>query len=114
VVDWAKAMNFAVWKSLAYPLYQYQKMYADKYNRHYRLTSAKWLSPEWSEMVAATVVCRFDQAGQLYVRECMAGGREYIDKAYRTQIYGDSSFQQSLTCWNWPDTQWVNHPTARP
>src|SRR6188768_1148187 len=56
-LDWAKQMNFGgVEIAWVYPLYRYQKMYAEKYNRHYPVdTSAqKWLSPDWSEMVAYT------------------------------------------------------------
>src|SRR6185436_18191127 len=48
-LDWMKEMNFGgVEIAWVYPLYRYQKMYADKYNRHYPIdTSAqKWLGPE--------------------------------------------------------------------
>src|SRR6188768_149279 len=52
-LDWAKQMNFGgVEIAWVYPLYRYQKMYADKYNRHYPIdTSAQhWRSPEWSDV----------------------------------------------------------------
>lgn len=115
-LDWAKEMNFGgVEIAWVYPLHRYQKMYAEKYNRHYPIdTSAqKWLSPEWSAMVAYTksyadsigLACDFTFGSAWPV----AGSN--IDKAHRTQIYGDSTFRQALTfAWNWPDTQWViNH-----
>lgn len=115
-LDWAKEMNFGgVEIAWVYPLYRYQKMYADKYNRHYPkdTTAQKWLSPEWSEIVAYTkayadsigLSCDFTFGSAWPV----AGSN--IDRAHRTQIYGDTSFQQLLTfAWTWPDTQWViNH-----
>ncbi|HJW28659.1 MAG TPA: glycosyl hydrolase [Saprospiraceae bacterium] len=115
-LNWMKQMNFGgVEIAWVYPLYRYQKMYAEKYNRHYPVdTSAqKWLSPEWSEMVAYTkayadsigLSCDFTFGSAWPV----AGSN--IDKAHRTMIYGDTSFQQALTfAWTYPDTQWViNH-----
>ena len=115
-LDWLKEMNFGgVEIAWVYPLYRYQKMYADKYNRHYPIdtTAQKWLSPEWSAMVAYTkayadsigLSCDFTFGSAWPV----AGSN--IDKAHRTQIYGDPSFQQALTfAWTYPDTQWViNH-----
>jgi len=115
-LDWAKEMNFGgVEIAWVYPLYRYQKMYAEKYNRHYPVdTSAqKWLSPEWSAMVAYTkayadsigLSCDFTFGSAWPV----AGSN--IDKAHSTQIYGDSTFRQALTfAWTYPDTQWViNH-----
>ncbi len=111
-----KEMNFGgVEIAWIYPLYRYQKMYADKYNRHYPIdTSAqKWLSPGWSEVVAYAksyadsigLSCDFTFGSAWPV----AGSN--IDKAHSTQIYGDSSFRQPLTfAWTYPDTQWViNH-----
>jgi hypothetical protein len=53
-LDWLKEMNFGgVEIAWVYPLYRYQKMYAEKYNRYYPkdTTAQPWLSPEWSEMV---------------------------------------------------------------
>ena len=115
-LDWLKEMNFGgVEIAWVYPLYRYQKMYAEKYNRHYPIdTSAqKWLSQEWSEMVTYTkayadsigLSCDFTFGSAWPV----AGNN--IDKAHSTQIYGDPSFRQSLTfAWTYPDTQWViNH-----
>ena len=115
-LDWAKQMNFGgVEIAWVYPLYRYQKMYADKYNRHYPkdTTAQEWLSPEWSDIVAFTkayadsigLSCDFTFGSAWPV----AGSN--IDRAHRTQIYGDTSFQQLLTfAWTWPDTQWViNH-----
>lgn len=98
-----------------YPLYRYQKMYADNYHRYYPVdTSAqKWLSPEWSEMVAyAKSYC--DSIGlscDLTFGSAWIIAATYMDKAHSTQIYGDSTFRQSLTyAWTYPDTQWViNH-----
>src|SRR6187431_423258 len=115
-LDWAKQMNFGgVEIAWVYPLYRYQKMYADKYNRHYPVdTSAqKWLSPEWSEVVSYAkayadsigLSCDFTFGSAWPV----AGSN--IDRKHTTQIYGDSTFRQSLTfAWTYPDTQWViNH-----
>ena len=115
-LDWVKQMNFGgVEICWLYPLYRYQKMYADKYNRHYaKDTSAqKWLSPEWAEMVAYTkryadsigLSCDFTFGSAWVI------AATYMDKAHRTQIFGDSSFHQALTySWCYPDTQWViNH-----
>ena len=115
-MDWFKRMNFGgVEIAWVYPLYRYQQMYAQKYGRHYPIdsTAQSWLSPEWSAMVAFTkqyadsigLGCdfTFDSAWPV--------ANSNIDKAHRTQIYGDSSFQQLLTfSWAWPDTQYViNH-----
>ncbi len=115
-LDWFKRMNFGgVEIAWVYPLYRYQQMYAQKYGRHYPkdTTAQEWLSPEWSEMVAFTkqyadsigLGCDFTFGSAWPV----AGSN--IDKGHRTQIYGDSSFQQLLTfAWTWPDTQYViNH-----
>ena len=115
-LDWLKEMNFGgVEIAWVYPLYRYQTMYAQKYNRHYPkdTTAQKWLSPEWSEVVAYTkayadsigLSCDFTFGSAWPV----AGSN--IDKAHRTKIYGDSSFQQLLTfAWTYPDTQYViNH-----
>ncbi|MDQ3017736.1 MAG: hypothetical protein M3R25_13580, partial [Bacteroidota bacterium] len=115
-LDWLKTMNFGgVEIAWVYPLYRYQKMYADQYGRYYPkdLTAQKWLSPEWSAMVAYTkayadsigMTCDFTFGSAWPV----AGSN--IDKANRTQIYGDSTFRQLLTfAWTYPDTQYViNH-----
>jgi hypothetical protein len=115
-LDWMKEMNFGgVEIAWVYPLYRYQKMYADKYGRHYPIdTSAQeWLSPEWSAMVAYAksyadsigLACDFTFGSAWPV----AGSN--IRREYRTQIYGDTTFQQLLTfSWEWPDTQFViNH-----
>jgi len=115
-LDWFKEMNFGgVEIAWVYPLYRYQQMYAQKYNRHYPkdTTAQKWLSPEWSEMVAYAkayadsigLSCDFTFGSAWPV----AGSN--IDKSHSTQIYGDTTFRQSLTfAWTYPDTQWViNH-----
>jgi len=115
-LNWLKEKNFGgVEIAWVYPLYRYQKMYAEKYNRHYPIdTSAQeWLSPEWSDMVAYAkayadsigLSCDFTFGSAWPV----AGSN--IDKAHRTQIFGDTAFQQALTfAWTYPDTQWViNH-----
>ncbi|TSA51859.1 MAG: hypothetical protein D4R43_00150 [Sphingobacteriales bacterium] len=115
-LNWVKQMNFGgVEICWLYPLYRYQKMYADKYNRHYpKDTSAqKWLSPEWSAVVAYAksyadsigLSCDFTFGSAWII------AATYIDKAHSTQIYGDTNFRQSLTySWCYPDTQWViNH-----
>lgn len=115
-LDWMKEMNFGgVEIAWIYPLYRYQKMYADKYNRHYPVdtTAQPWLSPAWSEMVTYAkqyadsigLSCDFTFGSAWPV----AGSN--IDQAHRTQIYGDTTFSQVLTfAWTYPDTQWViNH-----
>lgn len=115
-LNWMKAMNFGgVEIAWVYPLYRYRDMYSRSYNRHYPkdTTAQKWLSPEWSEVVAYTkryadsigLACDFTFGSAWPV----AGSN--IPKKYRTQIYGDSNFQQLLTfSWEWPDTQYViNH-----
>lgn len=115
-LDWAKENNFGgVEIAWVYPLYRYQSMYARKYNRFYPkdTTAQKWLSPEWSEVVAYTksysdsigLACDFTFGSAWPV----AGSN--IEKEHYTQIYGDSTFEQTLTfSWAWPDTQMViNH-----
>lgn len=115
-LDWAKKNNFGgVEIAWVYPLYRYQSMYARNYNRHYPkdTTAQEWLSPEWSEVVAYTksyadsigLACDFTFGSAWPV----AGSN--IGKEHTTQIYGDSSFRQTLTfAWTWPDTQLViNH-----
>lgn len=115
-LDWIKEMNFGgVEICWLYPLYRYQKMYAEQYNRYYpKDTSAqKWLSPEWTSMIqyaksycdSIGLSCDFTFGSAWII------AATYIDKAHSTQIYGDSLFRQSLTySWCYPDTQWViNH-----
>jgi len=115
-LDWLKQMNFGgVEIAWVYPLYRYQKMYAEKYNRHYPIdtTAQEWLSPEWAEMV--TYAKSYAESIGLYCDFTfgsawpVAGSN--IDKAHSTQIYGDTTFRQTLTfAWTYPDTQWViNH-----
>jgi hypothetical protein len=115
-LNWAKENNFGgVEVAWVYPLYRYDKMYERVFNRKYTLdtTAQKWLSPEWSEVVAYTKAysdsigldCDFTFGSAWPV----AGSN--IDKAHGTQIYGDTSFQQMLTfAWTYPENQRViNH-----
>jgi len=115
-LDWAKENNFGgVEIAWVYPLYRYQRMYARNYNRHYPkdTTAQKWLSPEWSDVVAYTksyadsigLACDFTFGSAWPV----AGSN--IGKEHTSQIYGDTAFRQTLTfAWTWPDTQLViNH-----
>ena len=115
-LDWAKQNNFGgVEIAWVYPLYRYQKMYARGFGRHYPkdTTAQEWLSPEWSDVVEYTklycdtigLTCDFSFGSAWPV----AG--KNISKKHRTQIYGDSTFQQLLTfSWAWPDTMYViNH-----
>ena len=115
-LDWFKEMNFGgVEIAWVYPLYRYQAMYAQKYNRHYPKdsTAQKWLTPEWSDIVAYTkayadsigLACDFTFGSAWPV----AGSN--IDDVHRTKIFGDTNFVQLLTfAWTYPDTQWViNH-----
>ena len=112
-LDWAKENNFGgVEIAWVYPLYRYQRMYERSYNRYYQkdTTAQKWLSPEWSEIVAYTksyadsigLICDFTFGSAWPV----AGSN--IGKEHTTKIYGDTSFRQTLTfAWCWPDTQLV-------
>ena len=115
-LDWARENNFGgVEIAWVYPLYRYQKMYARDYGRNYPkdTTAQKWLSPEWSEIVAYTkryadsigLSCDFTFGSAWPV-----AGSNIEEKNY-TKIYGDSSFRQTLTfSWAYPDTQMViNH-----
>ena len=115
-LDWAKENNFgAVEIAWVYPLYRYDRMYARSYNRYYPkdTTAQKWLSPEWSEVVAYTksysdsigLACDFTFGSAWPV----AGSN--IGKEHTAKVYGDTSFRQTLTfAWTWPDTQLViNH-----
>ncbi|MDG1433457.1 MAG: glycosyl hydrolase [Saprospiraceae bacterium] len=115
-LDWAKENNFGgVEIAWVFPLHRYQSMYARLYDRHYPIdTSAqKWLSIEWSEMVAYTklyadsigLACDFTLGSAWPV----AGSN--IGKEHATQIYGDTAFRQKLTfAWTWPENQLViNH-----
>lgn len=115
-LDWVKKMNFGgVELAWVYPLYRYQRMYERLYNRHYPkdTTAQKWLSPEWSAMVEYTkhyadslgLACDFTFGSAWPV----AGHN--IEPEMSTQVYGDSTFRQTLTfSWAWPDTFLViNH-----
>jgi hypothetical protein len=115
-LDWAKKNNFGgVEIAWVYPLYRYQKMYKKNFNRHYPedTTAQKWLSPEWSNIVAYTksyadsigLACDFTFGSAWPV----AGSN--IEENLRTQVYGDTSFYQSLTfAWSWPNIEHViNH-----
>lgn len=107
-LDWAKANNFGgVEIAWVYPLHRYQDMYARKYNRFYPkdTTAQKWLSPEWTEVVAYTkryadtlgLSCDFTFGSAWPV----AGSN--IGKEHTTQVYGDTAFRQTLTfAWEWP------------
>lgn len=115
-LDWAKANNFGgVEIAWVYPLHRYQDMYARKYNRFYPkdTTAQKWLSPEWSAVVAYTkryadtlgLACDFTFGSAWPV----AGSN--IGKEYTTQVFGDTAFRQTLTfAWEWPSIPLViNH-----
>lgn len=115
-LDWFKRNNFGgVEIAWVYPLYRYRDMYAKNYGRYYPrdTTAQKWLSTEWSDIVAFTgryarqlgLACDFTFGSAWPV-----AGPD-IDRAHRTMIYGDTAFVQPLTfAWTWPDTQWViNH-----
>lgn len=115
-LHWIKDMEFGgVEICWLFPLYRYQKMYAETFHRYYPVdTSAQeWLSPEWTEMVTYTkryadsigLSCDFTFGSAWTI------AATYMEKPYRTQIYGDSTFKHALTyAWTYPDTQWViNH-----
>ena len=115
-LDWLKSMNFGgVEIAWVYPLYRYQKMYAEKYNRHYPVdtTAQPWLSPEWSDVVsyAKSYADSIGLSCDFTFGSAWPVAASHLDKKYRTQIYGDTAFQQLLTfSWAYPDTQWViNH-----
>ncbi|MCS6991175.1 MAG: hypothetical protein NZL95_04865, partial [Chitinophagales bacterium] len=115
-LQWVKDHHFGgVEICWLYPLYRYQQLYKEKYNRHYPkdTTAQKWLSPEWSRVVAYAKACA-DSLGlacDFTFGSAWIIAATYMDKHYRTQIFGDSSFHQPLTyAWTYPDTQWViNH-----
>ena len=115
-LDWAKANNFGgVEIAWVYPLYRYQRMYERNYNRFYPkdTTAQKWLSQEWIDVVVYTkeyaqsigLACDFTFGSAWPVSAA------HMKPEHRTQVYGDSSFQQVLTfSWEWPDMQYViNH-----
>ncbi len=109
-LDWAKEKNFgAVEIAWVYPLYRYQRMYARKYDRHYPkdTTAQKWLSEEWSEIVAYTKSYA-DSIGlqcDFTLGSAWPAASGTIDEKLGTKIFGDSSFRQTLTfSWAWPDT----------
>ena len=115
-LDWMKKMNFGgVEIAWVYPLYRYQKMYAEKYNRHYPVdTSAQeCVSDEWSDVVhyAKSYADSIGMACDFTFGSAWPVAGSNIERPHRTQIYGDSAFQQVLTfAWTYPDTQWViNH-----
>ncbi|MBK9221826.1 MAG: hypothetical protein IPO16_06840 [Saprospiraceae bacterium] len=119
-LDWARSNNFGgVEIAWLYPLHRYQEWFARDFNRHYPVdTSAqKWLSKEWTEIVAYTkryadsigLACDFTFGSAWPV----AGHN--IGKDFGTQIYGDTAFSQLLTfSWAWPENMRViNHMDAK-
>lgn len=115
-LDWVRENNFGgVEVAWVYPLHRYQEMYAKKYGRHYPkdTTAQKWLSPEWSAVVAYTkryadslgLACDFTFGSAWPV----AGSN--IGREHTTQVYGDTAFRQTLTfAWEWPSIPLViNH-----
>ena len=115
-LDWAKENNFgAVEIAWVYPLYRYQRMYERNYNRYYPkdTTAQKWLSPEWSEVVEYTKLYSdsIGMACDFTFGSAWPVAASNLDKKYGTQVYGDSTFKQTLTfSWAFPDTQLViNH-----
>lgn len=109
-------MNFGgVEIAWVYPLYRYQQMYAQRYNRFYPVdTSAQeWLSPEWSEVVtyAKLYADSIGLACDFTLGSAWPAAASDLPRKFTTQIYGDTSFKQLLTfAWTYPDTQWViNH-----
>ena len=115
-LNWVKENNFGgVEICWLFPLYRYEEMYARRYNRHYpKDTSAqKWLSPEWSDVVAYAksysdsigLSCDFT-FGSAWV---IAG--DNISKEHGTQIYGDTAFEHWLTySWAYPENlRVINH-----
>lgn len=115
-LDWMKQMNFGgVEIAWVYPLYRYQQMYAQRYNRYYPVdTSAQeWLSSEWSDVVeyAKAYADSIGLACDFTFGSAWPVAASDLPRKYTTQIYGDTSFKQLLTfAWSYPDTQWViNH-----
>jgi len=112
-LNWLKANNFGgVEIAWVYPLHRYQSMYKRLYDRHYPVdtTAQKWLSSEWSDVVAFTksyadsigLSCDFTFGSAWPI------AASYIPHEEGTKIYGDSSFKQLLTFgWEWPDTAMV-------
>lgn len=112
-LDWAKNNNFGgVEIAWVYPLYRYQKMYALAYGRNYPKDSSaqEWLGEDWTKIVTYTkkyadsigLSCDFTFGSAWPIAD------KHISKKNRTQIFGDSTFQQLLTfSWAWPDTMYV-------
>mgnify|MGYP001158130215 CR=1 FL=1 len=112
-LDWVKSNNFGgVEIAWVYPLYRYHNMYAQSYGRNYPKDSSaqEWLSSEWTEMATYTkkyadsigLSCDYTFGSAWPVAD------KHISKENRSQIYGDSTFQQLLTfSWAWPDTMFV-------
>src|SRR5688572_17341058 len=107
-LDWAKENNFGgVEIAWVYPLHRYQDMYAKKYGRFYPkdTTAQKWLSPEWVDVVTYTKrYCdSIDLACDFTFGSAWPVAGSNIGRAHTTQVYGDTTFRQTLTfAWEWP------------
>ena len=115
-LDWAKENNFGgVEIAWVYPLYRYQRMYERNYKRYYPkdTTAQKWLSPEWSAVVEYTKLYAdsIGMACDFTFGSAWPVAASDLPPELASTIYGDTSFQQTLTfAWTWPDTQIViNH-----
>jgi hypothetical protein len=115
-LDWAKENNFGgVEIAWVYPLHRYQDMYAKKYGRFYPkdTTAQKWLSPEWVDVVTYTKrYCdSIDLACDFTFGSAWPVAGSNIGRAHTTQVYGDTTFRQTLTfAWEWPSIPLViNH-----
>lgn len=112
-LDWAKANNFGgVEIAWVYPLYRYQKSYEKNYNRYYPkdTTAQKWLSDEWTEIVTYTkkYADSIDLACDFTFGSAWPVAGSNIEKKYRTKVYGDTTFEQTLSfAWQWPTIEYV-------
>lgn len=115
-LDWAKKNNFGgVEIAWMYPLYRYNDLYKKNRGRTYAVDSSaqKWLSPEWSDVVAYTKAyadsiglgCDFSFGSTWHI------GDSQVPKGDRTKIYGDTSFKQVTNfSWEYPTVGYViNH-----
>jgi hypothetical protein len=108
-LDWFQEQGFGgVEVSWVYPLYRYQMPYLKRWNGRFYAkdtTAQPWLSPEWTEVVSYTKAYS-DSIGMscdFSLGSSWPEGASYLAKEDGTQIYGDSTFEQTLTfSWEYP------------
>jgi len=105
-LDWVKKNNFGgVEVAWVYPLYRFKKLVYPNADMQADTSAQKWLSPEWSDVVAYTkhyadsigLGCDFT-FGSVW-----PFGDSYVDRKDGTTIYGDTAFEQTITySWEYP------------